>query len=165
MGIRRHVGTPARLQRFKPASRRPSLDTVWEAVCEGLSVLPGGNAPSARSAEEEALMHMSGELCIRLPLWGPLDCFVRGPWRERFGVMIIERDQPPCVLLFGREPKTELQEEIQLQAPLQLQCLVPEGSGNRRFAFTLSSGGLAPMEFAVATEELRAHWMWAIGER
>lgn len=165
MGVRRHVGTPVRLQRFKSASRRPNLDTVWEAVCESLSALPAGNAAAARSAEEEALMHMSGDLSIRLPLWGPLDHFVRGPWRDRFGVMIIEREQPPCVLLFGSEPKTELQEEIQLLAPLQLQCVVPEGPEGRRFAFSLSSGGLAPMEFAVATEELHAHWMWALGER
>lgn len=156
-----------RLQRQKSASRRPSLDTVWEAVCEGLTGVPvaGANQAGGLSTDDDTMLHMNGPLSIRLPLWGPINHFVRRPWRERFGVLIIEHDQPPCVLLFaGDQAKAQLQEEIQLLPPLQLHCIAGDESASKRSIFSLSSGGLSPMEFGVATEELRAQWMWALAE-
>lgn len=86
----------------------------------------------------------------------------RRPWQERHAVLQLgESGFSPQLLLFQKEDMEQLHEAIVLLPPLQMHCLPAEGP---LFRFTLSAARCAPIELAAASEEMRAHWMLALGD-
>ncbi len=170
------------LLRSRSNPRPPSLETVWEAVREhkrahhahkhddydkaaSFNNLEAAASPANQGAHDSHLQ-LRGNLFVRLPVWSFLKPIVRFSWQPRFAVLLLEECAPPRVMLFHDDKLLALQEEIRLLPPLELHCTADEEgpSGSTCFPFTLSSAGGAPIELAVASEQLRVHWIYLLGE-